>query len=143
MFAAPEHLAVDDESGHSENADRLGCTADPVDLLPPLPRQISREARGVGARLRQHRADHLGILDVELAFPEALESDVVIAAQHCLALAPGVEHAAGGERRIPDLLRAADHETAFSRLAAAVHVAVANPPPLVRVALFLDHPAAV
>src|SRR6516165_6723526 len=83
------------------------------------------------------------MLDVELALPEALESDVIIAAQHRVALALGVEHAAGGEGRVPDLLRAADHETAFSRLAAAVHVAVAHPPPLMCVALFLDHSAIV
>src|SRR6516165_12278397 len=97
MLAPPEQLAVNDKARHPENAKRLGRAADPIELLPPLPLQISREAGGVGARLRQHRADHLGMLDVERAFPEALESDVVIAAQHRVALALGIQHAAGGE----------------------------------------------
>src|SRR5271167_2354238 len=97
VFATPEQLAVQDKARHPENADRLGATADPIELLPPLPRRISREAGGVGTGLLQHRADHTGILDVELTFPEALESDVVIAAQHRVALLLRVEHAACGE----------------------------------------------
>src|SRR5262249_3276521 len=44
---------------------------------------------------------------------------------------------------IPDLLRPADHETAFSRLSATVHIAVAHAPPLMRSALLLDDTATV
>src|SRR6516225_3708678 len=100
MLAPPEQLAVNNKARHPENADRLRCAANPIELPPPLSRRISREAGGVGAGFRQHRTDHIGILDVELALPEALEDDVVIAAQHRVALALGVEHTAGGEGRI-------------------------------------------
>ena len=120
---------------------RLRGRSDRAPPSPPPPNKPRSPLRRRG--LRQHRADYIGMLDVELAFPEALESDVVIAAQHRVALAFGVEHAAGGQGRVPDLLRTADHQTAFSGLAAAVHVAVADPPPLMCVALFLDHPSAV
>src|SRR5262249_15003029 len=65
----------------------------------------------------------------------------MVAAQHGVPLALGVEHAAGRESRVPDLPRAQDHQTAFSRLAAAIHIAVANSPPLMRVTLFLDNSA--
>src|ERR1700730_13659411 len=142
MLAAPEQLAVEDETRNPENADRFGLASDAFDLLPFLLCEVSREAARIGTGLRQHSADHGGILDVELAFPEAFEGQVVIAAEHCIALPLGVEHAAGGKARVPDLLRAADHQAVLSRLATAIHIAVANPAPLMRVALFLDHPAA-
>src|SRR5262249_49534418 len=49
-----------------------------------------------------------------------------------------VEHADIGERRVEDLARAADDEPAPVRLTAAVHVAVFDPPPLMRVAVFFN-----
>src|SRR3984893_16333885 len=125
MLAAPEQLAVEDETRHSENTNRLGHAADALDLLSTVVRQISREARGVGAGLGQHGAHNGGIFDVELAFPEALEDHVVIPAQHRIAPPFGVEHAACREGRVPNFLRAADNEAALSGLPAAVHVAVA------------------
>src|SRR6266481_3159407 len=143
MLAAPEQLAVEHETGHPENADRFGLATDAFDLLPSLICEVSREVIRIGTGLRQHGADHGGILDVELALPEALEGQVVIAAEHRIALALGVEHAEGGKVRVPDLLRAADHQAVLSRLAAAIHIAVPNPAPLMRVALLLEHPAAV
>src|SRR5262245_27246446 len=100
MLAAPEQLAVEDETRHPEDADRLRGAADSLDLLPALASEIGREARRVGAGLGQHAAHNGDVLDVELAFPEALEGHVVIAPEHRIALALGVEHAAGGEARV-------------------------------------------
>src|SRR6516164_1237278 len=79
VLTAPEELPVHDKARHPENAAFLGGPADPLQLLPPFPRRISREAGSVGAGLREHRTDHARVLDVELAFPETLEGDVVIA----------------------------------------------------------------
>src|SRR6266404_1683726 len=143
MLATPEQLAIDDETRHPEHPNRLGRAAYPLDLLSTVVRQIGREARGIGAGLGQNGGDNGGIFDVELALPEALEGHVVIAAEHSITLALGVEHAAGGEARVPDLLRATDNQAAFSGLAAAIQIAVSHPPPLMRVAHFLGHPAAV
>jgi len=67
----------------------------------------------------------------------------VIAAKDAAALPLGVKHAARGDRRIPDFLRAADHQPAFAGLPAAIHIAVADAPPLMRGALFFQHPAVV
>ena len=61
---------------------------------------------GVGPGFGEHRCDDGRVLDVEFAFPEALEGDVDVAAQRVVSLAFGVQHAGGGQRRIPDLLRA-------------------------------------
>src|SRR5256885_15827675 len=99
MLAAPEQLAVDHKTRHSENADRFGLASDAFDLLPSLLCEVSREAARIGTCLRQHGADHGGVLDVELALPEALEGQVVIAAEHPIALALGAEHAPGGKGR--------------------------------------------
>src|SRR5262249_43889120 len=65
----------------------------------------------------------------------------MVAAQYRIPLALGVEHAARCESRVPDLPRAADHQTAFSPLAAAIHIAVAYSPPLMRVTFLLDNSA--
>jgi hypothetical protein len=53
----------------------------------------------------------------------------------------GVQHADVGQRRVEELLRPADGEAAPIGLPAAVHVAVLDPPPLMRVAAFLQHAA--
>src|SRR5690348_16780002 len=143
MLAAPEQFAVKYETRHAEYPNRLGGTADAVQLCTPRARRIIREPRRIGAGFRQHPADHADILDVELALPEAFEDRVVIAAEDCLTLALRVHHAAEGERRIPDLLRAADDEIPFAGLPAAIHAAVAHPAPLMGVALLLRDMAAV
>ena len=107
----------------------------------PSPASQAAALGRVGSGFGEHRCDDGRVFDVEFAFPEALEGDVDIAAQRVGALALGVQHAGGGERRIPDLLRAADHEAALSRLPPAIHVRIPDPPPLVRVAVLLDDAA--
>src|SRR5215472_2669918 len=80
VLATPEKLAVDDEARHPEDALFLGGTADCFDLAPAFVGAISRKASRVGASLDQNRLQDFGVLDVELALPEPLEDDVVIAA---------------------------------------------------------------
>ena len=103
--------------------------------------RLCGECRAIGARLRQNGGDDGDVLDIQLAPPEALEHRVVVAAEYRIARALRVQHAGGGECRIPDLLRAANHQSAFARLAATVHVAVAHAAPLMRVAVLLQHAA--
>jgi hypothetical protein len=109
----------------------------------PLAGEISREAGGIGAGLGQDGGHHRRVLDVELALPEALEGDVVVSPQRRFALPLRVQHADRRDLRVPDLLRAADHQAAFPRLTPAIHVAVLDAPPLMRRALLLDHLPAV
>src|SRR5262249_17823109 len=92
---------------------------------------------------RQDGGDCAQVFDVQFAFPEALEGNVEIALQYRITLALGPEHAGGGEGGVPDLGGAADHQTAFARLPPAIHVAVLDPAPLMRVAVFLDYLAAL
>src|SRR5262249_13436982 len=113
VLPAPEQLAIDYKCRDSKNAERLRCAADAVDFPPPLPRRIGRETCRVGARFREHGPDDGGILDVELALPEAFKCQIMVAAQHRVSLPLRVEHAARGDGRVPDLLRSADDETAF------------------------------
>src|SRR6516164_1121222 len=124
MLTAPEQLAIDDKARHPEDAFRLGGAANPLQLPPPLPRQVRRKAGSVDTGFFEHRTDHPRVLDVELTLPKALEGQIVIAPQHLASLALGIEHADCGEGRVPDLLRAADHQAALPRLPAAVHIAV-------------------
>src|SRR5262249_12943954 len=63
--------------------------------------------------------------------------------EHLVALPLGVQHTAQRDCRIPDLLSAADREPAFAGLTAAIHIAVAHAPPLVRSALLFEYPTAV
>ena len=70
------------------------AAADEIELLPTLPDEIGRKTRGIGAGFGQHRADHIGIFDVELTLPEALEDGVMVTAQERIALSFGIEHAA-------------------------------------------------
>src|SRR4029077_20567967 len=114
---------------HTENADSFGCFTDAFELVPAL-FQIGAEAGHIGPRFGKHLGDDNGILDVELAPPEALEDDVVIAAQDCVAMALREQHAAQRNLRIPDFLRPADHQPALTRLAPAIHVAVPDAAPL-------------
>src|SRR5262249_18002037 len=143
VLAAPEQLPVEHKAGHSEDPLFFGSAADIRELARSLPRKIGREPIVVRAGLCQNGADDIGLLDIDLGVPEGLEDDVVVPAQHRIALAIGVQHAAERYLRIPDLLCAADHETAFSRLPAAVHIAVAHAPPLMCGALLLDHAATI
>src|SRR4029077_17324643 len=94
VLAAPEKLAVENKGRHPEDPNLLGSATDALDLLPTLPDEISRKTRGIGAGFRQHRVDHIGVLDVEFTLPEALEDGVMITAQDRIALTFGVEHAA-------------------------------------------------
>src|SRR6516162_17357 len=89
VLATPEQLAIDDKTRHPEDAVRLGGMANLLQLRPPLPRQIGREARAIGTGLFEHRTDHTRVLDVELALPKTLESQIVIAPQHRASLALG------------------------------------------------------
>src|SRR6516165_11705998 len=97
VLAAPEELAIDYKARHPKDAVRLGGMADPLQLRPPLSRHVSREAYGVGTCLFEHRPDHAGVLDVELALPKTLEDQVMIAPQHLGSLALDVEHADRGK----------------------------------------------
>ena len=97
------------------------------------------EARGVGAAFGEEHHQGGGALEVELALPEQLEGAVVVGAEDAVVLR--VEHADVGELGVEDLARAADGEAAQVGLAAAVHVAVLDAPPLVRVARLLGHGA--
>src|SRR6185436_19916678 len=91
----------------------------------------------IGAVLLQHGGQCNRRLDVELAFPEAIKHPVVIAAEDAVPLR--IQHADIREGRIEDLARAADREAAQVGFAAAIHVAVLDPPPLVSVlCLFQD-----
>src|SRR5215469_16153841 len=141
VLATPEKLAVDDKARHPEDALFLGGTADCFDLAQAFVGSISRKASRFGAGLGQYRADDFGVLDVELALPEPLENDVVIAAEDQVALLLRPQHAAGGEGRIPDLLRAADDEAALVGLATAIHVAVVHTPPLMGITRLFDDPS--
>ena len=90
---------------------------------------------------RQNGGDDGDILDIQLAPPETLEHRVVVAAEHGIAGALRIQHPRRGQRRIPDLLRPANYQPAFARLAATVHVAVAHATPLMRVAVLFQHTA--
>src|SRR4029077_14684249 len=111
--------------------------------VTPLAVEIGSKAGGIGTSFGQDGGDDRRLLDVEFALPEALENDVVVAPQHRLALPLGVKQTDERELRVPHLLRAADHEAAFPSLAAAIHIAVFDAPPLMRRALLLDDPAGV
>src|SRR5579859_3613464 len=139
MFATPEQLAVDDEAGDAEYAVGFSGTAYGGDFFAQRGRGC--EGGTVGAGFVQDGGKGRDILDVEFAFPEALEDCIVVSSEYPGAGATGVQHAGGGERRIPDLLWAADDQAAFARLAAAIHVAVADAAPLMGVAAFLQHGA--
>src|SRR5215472_3058908 len=143
VFAAPEQLAAYDKGRDAEHPTRLGGTTDAVQLRAPRAFPIVGEPGRIGTRFCQHAADHRDIFDIELALPEAFEDRVVVAPKHRVALAFRMQHAGQGEARIPDLLRTADHQSAFARLAAAIHVAVAHSAPLMGVALLFDNAAAL
>src|SRR5215471_7036916 len=141
VLAAPENFAVDDEARHAEDALLLGFAANAVELGMACTGEIGGETRHVGTGFGEHGGYDRRVLDVELAFPETLEGHVVIAPEHSVVLLLRVEHADQRERGIPDLLRAADHEATFARLPPAIHVAVFDAAPLMRVPAFLDDPA--
>src|SRR5215472_2000251 len=143
VLAAPEQLAVENKGRYAKNPDLFGGAAYPFEFLPAFLDQIDGKAGGVCTGFGQDGGNDIGILDVELALPEALEYRIVIAAKDAVALPLGVQHAARGDRRLPDFLRAADHQPAFASLPAAIHVAVTDTPPLMRSALFFEHAAAV
>jgi hypothetical protein len=94
VLAAPEQLAVEYKARHAEHPDRLGGMADAVDLHAAGARRIIGKLGDIGTGFRQHAADHAGILDVELALPEAFEGRVVISPEHIVSLALRVQHAA-------------------------------------------------
>ena len=73
--------------------------------------------------------------------PEALEDRVVIAAEDRISGLLGEQHACSRERGVPDFLGPPDGQAALSGLAAAIHVAVADAPPLVSVAVLLKNRA--
>src|SRR5215472_16327456 len=143
VLAAPEQLAVENKGRHAKNPDLFAGAADPFEFLAPLLRQIDGKPGGVCTGFGQDGGNDVGVFDVELALPEALELRVMVTSKDAVALPLGVQHAARGDRRIPDFLRAADHQPALARLASAIHVAVADAPPLMRGALFFEHAAAV
>lgn len=70
VLAAPEKLAVNDESGYAENACRVGLVANLVVLGAPSPGQVALKDGGVGAGGRQGYFDDFRIFDIELAPPE-------------------------------------------------------------------------
>ena len=72
MLAAPEQLAIDDETRHAEQADRFRSAADGSHLVSADLRLCS-ECRFIGTGLRQNSGDDGDILDIQLAPPEMLE----------------------------------------------------------------------
>ena len=94
MLAAPEQLAVDNKARDAEHADFLGSAADTVHLHAAGPGRIVGKPQRIDTGFGQDAADHAGILDVELALPEALEDRVVVTAEHRVTLALRVQHAA-------------------------------------------------
>src|SRR5260370_3186240 len=100
MLAPPELLAVDDEGRHPENPRLLRRGRYASDLARPLAGGIVGEARDIRPGFAEHAGDDGRVFDVELALPEAREGDVLILPQHVVALAFGVEEAAGREGRV-------------------------------------------
>src|SRR5690349_6238333 len=97
-IAAPEELAVDDEHRHAEDARLLRLRPDAVVLGAALAFDEGAESLGRRARLLQHRLHHVERLDIELAFPEAVEDDVVVAPEDAFPFR--IEQADAGEPRI-------------------------------------------
>src|ERR1700733_13695243 len=124
MLATPEQLAIHDEGWDAEYAGCF-CRATDGGHLVATGLRLRRECGAIGTGFSEHSGDDGDVLDVQFAFPEPLEYAVIVAAEHFVAGALRVQHAGGGERRVPNLLCASDHQAAFIRLASAIHVAVA------------------
>src|SRR5262249_15177279 len=92
---------------------------------------------GTGAA--QHVGKGGGALDVQVALPETLENLVVVGAKAALPL--GVQQPDAGQCGVPDLLRPANGETDAVRLSTHVHVAVADPTPLMGIAILCQDAA--
>src|SRR4029077_21000990 len=127
------------EARHAEEASSLGRFPDGLELAPASALQERVEPGDIRAGALQHILERCGILDVELALPEPFKDRVIVGAVS--ALPPGMEQPDAGQRRIPDLLRAADGESDPVRLPAHIHVAVPDAAPLVGVAVLLQDAA--
>ena len=140
MLASPVQVAVGkEEARHAEHALGLGGFLHRRQLARALAVGEGSEAGRIGAGALQHVGEGGGVLDVEIVLPEPLEDLVVVGAEDAVPL--GVQQPDAGQRRIPDLARAADGEPDAVGLAPHVHVAVLHPAPLVGVAVLLQDAA--
>src|SRR5262245_35158237 len=111
MLASPEQLAVDHEARHPEHTVRFRGATDCADCLAKR-LCLCGEVRVVRTGLGQYTADDGDVLDVQRALPEALEHDVMVAAEHRVAMLLGIQHASSRQCRVPDFLWSADDQAA-------------------------------
>src|ERR1044071_8248699 len=108
-------------------------------FLAAFSTQVCKKPRSIDAGFGQDLLDDFRIFDSEFAPPEAFVDQVMITAK--VSLVFRVEHANVGDRRIENMLRSANGESAPGRLASAVHIAVLYAPPLMRIAILLQYTA--